>query len=306
MNALRQECQDYVQMRRDLGFKFQNEERHLKRFILFMEERQTDYVTERLATEWALGSGGIPARRSQLIAVRGFARYLQGKNPRIEVPPANLIPRCKKIKPYLYTDDEIRRLMAATATLPCEFLRRESFRCVFGLLAVTGLRVSEALALERTDVDLRAGLLKVRNTKFGKSRIVPIHHSTRRMLTLYAKQRDLHLPVPRSPYFIVGSYGRKLGYVCVSGAFIALSKQIGLRTQRASHGPRIHDLRHRFAVKTLLGWYRSNADVQSLLPVLSTYLGHVCMQSTYWYLSFCPELMECAAQRLGKHWEAAP
>jgi integrase len=307
MSSLRKEYQDYLQMRRDLGFKYRNEDRRLKSFVSFMERRRAGYITSRLALQWAVTAGGRqPSWKLRLIAVRGFARHLIGKDPRTEVPPADLV-RCRThTKPYLYTETEIRQLMAATATLPCRGLHRASMCCLFGLLAVTGVRVSEALALQCADVDLQEGVLTVRDTKFGETRLVPLHHTTRGVLSRYAKRRDEHLPVPRSSHFLVGSNGRPMWYQTVCKDFLKLSRQIGLRALGSRCGPRIHDFRHRFAIETLLNWYRSGADVEQQLPVLSTYLGHVRVHSTYWYLSACPELMAHAARRLEKRWEVSP
>jgi integrase len=185
-------------------------------------------------------------------------------------------------------------------------LRRWTFHCLFGLLAVTGLRVGEALRLRREDTDLHHGVLTIRDTKFGKSRLVPVHATTREALLRYAAQRDEHPDRQSSPYFFVTERGHRLLIQYVHPVFWKLSRQIGLRGLGDHTGPRLHDLRHRFAVQALVGWYRAGEDVERLLPALSTYLGHSCVRDTYWYLSACPELMEHAAKRLEARWEALP
>ena len=197
-------------------------------------------------------------------------------------------------------------LAAALALPPERGLRRWTYHCLFGLLAVSGLRISEALALRRDDTDLERGILTIRGTKFGKSRLVTIHSSTQQVLQDYSRRRDLHLVHPHSPCFLVAERGGQLLPQYVYPVFLKLSRQTGLRAETARTGPRLHDFRHRFAVATLLDWYRSGIDVDSLMPVLSTYLGHTCIRDTYWYLSACPELMGYATRRLERRWEVLP
>ena len=243
----------------------------------------------------------------RLTDVRGFARHLHGLEPRTEIPPTGIIVYRGRTRPYLYTQEEIQTLLeAALALPPVHGLRRWTYHCLFGLLAVTGLRISEALALRREDADLETGILTILDTKFGKSRLVPLHRSTQQVLLNYARRRDAHLVVPRSPYFLVAERGGRLLPQYVYRVFWRLSRQTGLRGASAHSGPRLHDFRHCFAVATLLDWYRSGQSVDTLMPVLSTYLGHSCIRDTYWYLSACPELMDHAARRLEKRWEASP
>lgn len=308
MSTLRTALRDYLSLQRGLGYKYVHQERTLMSFTLFMEQRQTTVITTKLALEWATQSPGRHASWAIYLAdVRGFARHLRNTEPRTEIPPTGLIPRCGRIRPYLYSDTEVQTLLTAALALPPQRgLRRWTYHCLFGLLAVTGLRISEALALRRDDADLGEGILTIRGTKFGKSRLVTIHPSTRDVLLDYAQRRDLHLGCPRSPYLLVAERGGQLLPQYVYPVFLKLSRQIGLRAATADSGPRLHDFRHRFAVATLLDWYRSGKDVDNLMPVLSTYLGHSCIRDTYWYLSACPELMEYATHRLEKHWEALP
>jgi integrase len=285
-----------------------HQERTLTRFIEFMEHRERAIITTKLALEWATQSPGKHASWAiHLSDVRGFARYLRNSEPRTEVPPTGLIPRSGQTQLYLYTGTEIQALLAAALALPPEHgLRRWTYQCLFRLLAVTGLRISEALGLKRVDADLDEGILTIRGTKFGKSRLVPIHPSTLQVLLNYAQRRDLHLALPLSPYFLVAEQGGKLQPQHVSRVFLKLSRQIGLCSEDAKTGPRLHDFRHSFAVASLLAGYRSEQSVDKLMPVLSTYLGHTCIRDTYWYLSACPELMGHTTRRLEKRWEAFP
>jgi integrase len=174
------------------------------------------------------------------------------------------------------------------------------------LIAVTGLRLSEAIGLQHSDVDLDEGVLTVRQSKFGKSRLVPLHQTTREALLSYAERRDVHLGSRCGPHFFVAERGGRLLHQYVHRVFWRLSREIGLRRPGDHTGPRVHDFRHCFAIRTLLGWHREGIDVEQQLPVLSTYLGHACVRDTYWYLSACPELMEEAARRLDRRWGATP
>lgn len=238
------------------------------------------------------------ARR--LSVVRGFAQYRAARDPRTEVPPLGLLPhRYRRKPPYIYTTDEIGRLLQAAAQLGSQTgLRPRTYGTLLGLLVVTGMRISEVVGLERDDVDLAKALLTIRRTKFGKSRVVPLHASTQRALERYADGRDQILPRPTATSFFVGDHGRSLTVNVVEQTFVKLSRQVGLRGPSDRRGPRLHDLRHRFAVHTLMRWYRTGVDVERHLPELSTYLGHAHPTDTYWYLSAVPELMQIVAKRL--------
>ena len=307
MNTLTAAINDYVEMRQGLGFKLVQVEGLLKSFATFMDTQGQSWVTTELTLQWALQpTGGQPAFwAKRLSAVRGFARYRSATDARTEIPDQGLLPnRPRRAKPHLYTEDEIANLLAAASALKSDSgLRAQTHYCLFGLLAVTGLRISEAIGLERQDVDLQQGWLTVRGAKFGKSRLIAIHPSTRGVLERYVKARDAHFKTPVAANFLVSEQGKSLSGSTVRETFRQLSVQIGLRAPEDRTGPRLHDLRHRFATETLLRWYRSGEDIERRLPALSTFLGHSRTSDTYWYISACPELMGEAARRLEHRWE---
>lgn len=308
MSPLRKALRDYLALRRSLGFKLRLPGAALHRFVDFLGRERAPFITTPLALRWAKQSPDVhPAQWSNRLGfVRGFARYRSATDPRTEVPPLGIFPnRYPRPTPYLYRDDEIKRLVAAAQTLPSRAgLRPWTYSTILGLLSVTGLRVSEAIGLQRNDVDIHQGLLQIRQAKFGKERFVPLHRSTARALRRYANQRDKILPMATCATFFLSEQGRPITDCMARWTFIRLSRQIGLRGPSASSGPRLHDLRHRFAVRTLLEWYRSGVDVEQRLPVLSTFLGHGHVADTYWYLSAIPELLALTAACLEKRWEA--
>ncbi|HEV8261820.1 MAG TPA: tyrosine-type recombinase/integrase [Burkholderiales bacterium] len=300
--------QEYLALRRRLGFKLHDAGTALLKFVTFMEQRRASYITSRLALAWAQQSQTVQptewARR--LSIVRTFARYRRASDPRTEIPPDGLLPyRPKRARPYFYSDEEIRRLLRAALKLPGHGgLRPWTYHCLFGFLSVSGLRLGEARNLELQDVDLRAGVLTIRGAKFGKSRLVPLHGSTCRVLADYLARRKRHWARrPVSSFVFVSNWGNRLDVGEIHRTFYAVSRQVGLRGPTDSHGPRLHDLRHRFAVTTLLRWYRAGEDAERRLPILSTYLGHVHVSDTFWYLSAWPELMHEAMTRLERCWE---
>ncbi|MDO9250549.1 MAG: tyrosine-type recombinase/integrase [Hydrogenophaga sp.] len=307
MKPLTKAIHDYLALRRSLGFKLRDAGRELANFASFMEQRDAQIVTAQLALEWAQQPRHVqPAQWSQRLRyVRCFTRHHLASEPRTEVPPAGLLPfRAARARPYLYSADEIQCLLERALQLPNSApLRPWTFHALLGLLSVTGLRVGEALRLNLDDVDLDTAVLTVRGTKFGKSRLVPIHNSTRDVLAGYRTRRACELGDRDAPHFFVTRTGCPLDGGDVRNTFYRLSRQIGLRAEHDSHGPRLHDFRHRFAVETLLGWYRSGQDAERLLPVLSTYMGHVRVSDTYWYLSAHPQLMQLAMSRMEKRWE---
>jgi integrase len=242
-----------------------------------------------------------PARAAwRLRIVRDFAIHHQASDPRTEVPPRDLLPcRNHRKAPYLYSDQEVGRLLRAARELPPgKGLRHRTYATLVGLLAATGLRVGEALALDGADVDWQAGVLIVRQSKFRKTRLVPAHASTVGRLRQYQQERDRVYPAPLTPALFVSERGRRLPYKTVQMVFRRLCEQVGLHGPATGRRPRIHDLRHRFAVNTLIRWYREGVDVQRCLPRLSTYLGHGCCEHTYWYLTAVPELLRLATDCL--------
>lgn len=303
MISLRNAVKNYLAMRRALGYALRDREHPLGQFVSFMEQEKASTITSDLALRWAKQPCNVHPSwwAKRLSFIRGFARYQSAFDPRTELPPQRLLPGYQRKTPYIYSDEDIRRLLKAARRLPPQGLQRQTYPTVFGLLAVTGLRISEALALQRSDVDLNAGLLTIRLTKFKKSRLVPIHPSTCKALLGYARRRDaVH---PETPAFFVSADGRPLTYWTVRSILIQLLCRIGLRKPGDRSGPCLHGLRHRFAIQTLLRWYRSGVDVERRLPMLSTYLGHACVTDTYWYLSAVPELLALTSNRLEKRWE---
>lgn len=302
MSPLRKAVEDYLAMRRALGFKLRLPAGMLRAFASFLERERASHITTALAVRWATQPVGVqPAQwANRLGVVRRFAQFLSASDPRTEVPPLGLLPyRYQRRPPYIYQDAEIGQLLRAAGRIDSATgLRPASYSTLIGLLAVSGLRISEAIALDDADVDLAAGVLTIRRTKFGKSRLVPLHPSTTRALRRYLRTRDRIRPRRPSAAVFVGEQGRRLTEWAVRWTFNKLSRETGLRGPTDRRGPRLHDLRHRLAVKTLIGWYRQGADVEARLPVLSTYLGHGHLTDTYWYLSAVPELLRLAAERL--------
>lgn len=307
MRPLTKAIDDYLTLRRSLGFKLHSAGAALMNFASFMERQRAPSITTRLALDWAQQPPDAqPAHWAQRLSfVRGFARHHVATDPSTEVPPPGLLPyRPARARPYLYSNDEVRCLLERALQLPgASGLRPWTYHALLGLLSVTGMRVGEALRLRIDDVDLDAGVLTVCGTKFGKSRLVPIHASTREVLASYRTRRASLLRGRDAPHFFVTRTGNQLDGADVRRTFYCLSRQTGLRGQDDSHGPRLHDFRHRFAVETLMGWYRSGEDAERRLPVLSTYLGHVHVSDTYWYLSAHPQLMALAMARVERRWE---
>jgi integrase/recombinase XerD len=304
MNDLRTAVDEYLAVRRKLGFKLYQPGNLLHNFVLFVEREGASFITTELALRWATQPKDSqpvwPAIR--LGVVRRFAKYRSAMDPRTEIPPQKLLPACYHRKPpYIYNDDEIKRLIKAAQHLFSPMgLRASTYSTLFGLLVVTGMRVKEVIGLNRDDVNLTEGILTVRDSKFGKSRLVPIHLSTQKVLHHYAILSDKICPRLKSTAFFVSERGLRLTKWSVRWSFVQLSRQIGLRGPNDSHGPRLHDLRHRFAIQTLINWYRSGMDIEQNLPKLSTYLGHRHVSDTYWYISAVPELLQLATLRLSE------
>ncbi len=308
MKTLREQVALYITLRRDLGCKFDSQARCLRNLVAFMDERGEPFLSNRLTLEWAATPAQVKlsTRSFRLQTARGFTRHCHANDPRHEVPQHGwLAMGSRRAQPYLYSDQEVHALMQAARTDPERSVHsRETYYCLIGLLSVSGLRINEALNLKRQDTDLDTGILTIRRAKFGKTRYVALHPSTCAMLASYARCREERPNSLGCDHFFVGDRGKRLYSSTTAETFARLSRHIGLRGPDDSTGPRLHDFRHRFAVQTLLNWYRCGEDVQRLLPVLTTYLGHSYVRHTYWYLSACPELMDHAAQRLDALWEA--
>jgi integrase/recombinase XerD len=307
MSELRNAARDYLALRRSLGFKLAQHGIWLEEFAAFMAKKGSSRITTALALEWATQHAHHKLHRwaARLSVVRGFARLRSATDPATEVPPPGLIPyRPARAVPYIYSHREIRRLLGAANDMAAEHeLRPWTYYCLFGLLAVTGLRLSKARNLRTGDVDWTESILTIRDTKFGKTRLVPVHPSTRKVLAEYAKRRIHFFGEPVESHFFVNRKGQPLDQGDIHRTFYRLSREIGLRGPSASHGPRIHDFRHRVAVLTLLNWYRKGDDAQRRMPILSTFLGHAQVTDTYWYLTGTPRLLGAAAKRLEKRWE---
>jgi len=302
VSRLRNALADYLAVRRALGFKLARQERLLAQFVDYLERAGQEVVSVEHALAWAT----LPAGRSRawwadrLSVVRGFAVHLHTLDPAHQVPPRGLLPSWPcRATPYLYSGQEINALITATRALRFAH-RRATYRTLIGLLAATGMRVGEAIALDRRDLDAEQGALLVRHGKFGKSRELPLHPSTVEALARYLRRPD-RPQAAASPALFVSSTGSRLAYCDVQRTFRRLARSAGLAPRSASCRPRLHDLRHSFAVRTILDGYRDGADVDARLTLLSTYLGHVDPKATYWYLSAAPELLELAARRLERH-----
>jgi integrase/recombinase XerD len=297
---LPQAVEDYLGAKRALGFKLERSGALLRQFAAFADHAGLQAVTVDAAVAWARSPAGAAAEwwAARLAAVRGFACWYAAFDPASEVPPADVLPqRSRRAEPYPFTDADIAALITAAAAIP-QPPRAATYQTLIGLLVVTGLRIGEAIALDRGDVDLAVGVLTVREAKFGKSREVPLHPSTVTALSGYARARERWMPAPRTAAFFVSTTGTRLIYKNVHRTWLALTQQAGLKPLSPRCRPRPHDLRHRFAVTTLTGWYRDGEDVAARLPRLSTYLGHHTPASTYWYLQAAPELLALAAHRL--------
>lgn len=298
MTALRRALAAYLRTRHALGFTAKREGELLPQFVAYLDERGASFVTAGAAIAWATQPrDAAPAWWTQRLGiVRGFAKYMQTIDPRTEVPSLDHMPhRRARSAPYVYSAADLTALLSATDTLRSP-LKTATYRTLLGLLAVTGMRVGEAVALDARDVDRRRATLVIRKTKFDKSREVPLHTSTIEALDCYRRDRARLAPQRSASSFFLSTAGSRLIYQNVHETFLRLVYAAGLGQRRPR--PTIHDLRHTFAIQTVLDWYRGGADVEACLPLLSTYLGHVGPSSTYWYLTAVPELLEAATVRL--------
>ena len=300
MTRVRAAMEDYLRIRRRLGFEMPQDGRLLEGFVDFLEQAGAERITTELALGWARKPADAhpPRWRQRLRVARGFARHLATIDPASEVPSPDLLPGHRpRIAPYIYADSEIAALMDAARGLRPP-LRAARHATLIGLLAVTAMRPGEAVALDRDDVDLRHGVVHVRAGKQKKQREVPLHASTVGALRDYARLRDAGCPTPSTPAFFISARGRRMARSELNQTFTRLIREAGLEGRGARRRPRPHDLRHSLAVRTLLGWLQAGDDVDRLMPLLSTYLGHVDPASTYWYLEAVPELLEVISRRL--------
>lgn len=302
MTALRQALADYLTIRRAMGYRLARAEKLLGQFLTYLEEGGESRVCIRTALAWATLPPGDSSWwwASRLTVVRGFATYLRTVDPATEVPPTDLLrARPPRATPYLYTDEDITNLLVATSTLRTAH-RAATYRTFIGLLAVTGMRVGEAIALDRHDFDAERGLIIVRHGKFNKSRALPLHPTTTTAVRRYLRRSDR--PVnPHSTALLVSTAGTRLLCGNVQQTFRILVRRAGLAPHSSACRPRLHDIRHRFAVSTLIDAYRQGHDPEARIARLATYLGHVDPKYTYWYLSAAPELMQLAADRLERY-----
>jgi integrase/recombinase XerD len=302
VSPLREALADYLSVRRALGFRLDRAEKLIGQFIDYMDERKAVTVTVEHAAAWATAPGGAAWWHAlRLSAIRPFAFWLHSLDGTHEVPPAGLIPHGPhRAVPYLYSAGEIGALVAAAGRRATP-VSAATYPALIGLLASTGARVGELIALDNGDFDAGHGVLTVRNGKSGKQRLLPLHPTATAALAAYQQERDRLLPHRATDVLFVSCAGTRLDQSRVSKAFRQIAAQAGITARSAACRPRIHDLRHSFSVSSLLDWYRNGDDVQAMLPRLSTYLGHADPRHTFWYLSAAPELLALAAERLENH-----
>jgi integrase/recombinase XerD len=301
MTTLTLHLENYLKLRRELGFKLRVTGILLSNFVQFAERRRACFISTKLALEWATRLAHLqPTQKARRLAVvRRFASYLSAIEPRTEVPPKRLLGcQCRRRQPFLYRPEDIGRLMEVAGQVYADSpVKAATLATVIGLLAVTGMRVGEVIGLDRGDVDLSQGLITVRRAKGDRSRLLPLDSSTQRALERYATLREEALPRRNGSSFFVSARGYQLVYGTVHRNFISLARRAGLIKPGVRPRPRLHDLRHHFCIETMLRWYRADENVDARLPELSTYLGHGHVEGTYWYLSAVPELLQLATRR---------
>ena len=310
MTSLREGVSEYLELRRSLGFRLKKDELYLGNFADFMERRHATHITAKLAVRWARQPASTDPNylAGRLRAVRSFARYRILSDPRTEIPATDLLARRRiTFQPHIFSAEEIKRILAGSLR---QWGGATRFYClgrytIYGLISVTGMRVGEVLRLDLDDVDLNQGVITIRNTKFGKSRLVPVHETTRVALQRYRDERDAFLAGSIVKPFFISTYGRRVGHTALDRAFRRLTRRLGMRGASDPAGPRLHDLRHTMAVEVLRRCYSAGAGPERRLPALSTYLGHTHLTYTYWYLHQNPGLMTEAVARLQHRWEGS-
>jgi integrase len=295
-------AKEYLRYRRDLGFQLKKRESLLLQFAAYADrEGQRGPLTTEFAVRWAR----LPAQASprywalRLDVVRGLAGYLTIFDPATEIPPSGLFGSAyRRVTPHVYSEAEVSALLAAARRLPPrDGIRPQTYATFFGLLACTGLRVSEARRLTRSDVAWEQNLLTIRATKFRKTRLVPLHPTTTQALRAYARLRDRTHFLRQSDTFFVTRHGSPLSATVVQATFAKLRDQLSWSARSGGRAPRVYDLRHAFACRRLLRWYKEGVAVDEVVDALSTYLGHADVKNTYWYLTGVPELLELAVAR---------
>jgi len=299
-------AEQYLTYRRKLGYSLKIEGAHLLNFANYADAQGHDgHLTTELALRWAR----LPKKASSLYwarrleVVRCFARYLAVFVPMTEIPPKGILgtAHCRNT-PHIYSMNEVKSLLEACAELtPTDGLRPYTYATLFGLMAATGLRVAESLKLTDSDVDLEKGILTIRQSKFHKSRLVPLHPSVTKALTRYFRIRRDHWPIPICRAFFVSDNGKALPYSTLRYTFHTLCRKLGWDRDSGNRRPRIYDLRHTFATRRLALWQEQGEDNRALIPALSTYMGHAKVSDTYWYLTGVPELFAVPVQAFERY-----
>jgi integrase/recombinase XerD len=301
MITLTVHLENYLKLRRQLGFKLRVQGILLSNFVRFAEKRRISFISTKLALEWATRLPHIqPTQKAKRLAVvRRFASYLSAIEPRTEVPPKRLLGcQFRRRQPFLYRPEDIARLMEVAGQIHGDSpLKAATLATVIGLMAVTGMRVGEVIGLDRSDVDLSQGVITVRRAKGDRSRLLPLDASTQLALEQYATLRDQTFPRRECSSFFLSARGNRLVHGTVHRNFFSVARRAGLVKPGDRPRPRLHDLRHHFCIETMLRWYRTDENVDARLPELSTYLGHGHVEGTYWYLSAVPELLQLATRR---------
>jgi integrase/recombinase XerD len=298
---IRRRAEEYLAMRRALGFKLTTFGQKLDSFVGYLEAHDLNVISTEAALAWATATPRSTdqahwARR--MMVARIFARHMAVLDPATQVPPVDVLPHhYRRITPHVYSVEQIDRLLHAADGLHPPG-RALTWRTLIALLAVTGLRTSEACRLDRGDIDFDEGLLTVRDGKYGKHRQLPLHPNTVAALRDYLREHDQLAGVPPVLAVFVSIHGTRLDHHNIPRTFARLVQAAGITVPAGQRRPRLHDFRHTLAVTTLLNWYRDGGDVQARLPLLSTWLGHVDPKATYWYLTATPELLALAAERL--------
>lgn len=298
--------EEYLRVRRSLGYKLKIEGGELHRFAQFAEkQKHSGPITVELAVAWAKSSKKdsqlFHARRIETL--RGLTKFCALFEQETEIPSPKLLGRAhRRISPYIYTPQEILELIDAAGQIePQGGLRPETMRHLIGLLSATGLRISEALYLNRTDVDLDHGYLLIRETKFNKSRYVPLHPTAVQAMYEYTDIRERKMPfATNATAFFLNGKGAPFQYRQALYAFQSIRRRLGWE-KKGKRPPRLHDLRHTFACRRLLAWYEQGIDINRAILYLSVYLGHYKVTDTYWYLTGIPSLMAIAAERFEDH-----